>query len=200
MLKEMNHRVKNLFSLASSVVALSARSGGSPAELAATIQDRLGALARAHSLTLSIPSAVPTEPPATLHGLIKAIVSPYDNRAAEEPERVTVSGADIPLSPDTLPSLALLFHELTTNAAKYGALSTPEGHVDIRCEAAGDRFLVQWTEHGGPPVDGQPGADGFGGRLMRTAVEGQFGGAIARDWLPQGLTIRLSLALDRLAT
>ena len=126
LLRVMDHRIKNLFCVASGVVALSARSAGLPAELTATIRERLGALARAHSLTLFVPSlAVATEPPAMLHALIRTIVSPHENQTIGEPDRVTVNGADIALSAVSLPTLALLLHELTTNAAKYGALSTP---------------------------------------------------------------------------
>ena len=198
LLREMDHRIKNLFSLASSVVNLSARSAGSPAELAASVSDRLGALARAHALTLSSSSA-PAERPATLHALIKTIASPYENRAPEERERVTVTGADVPLSNSSVTSLALLLHEFTTNAAKYGALSTPEGRVVVRCEQAGDRLLLQWNERGGPALGDQVSVDGFGSILIRSAIEGQLGGAISRDWAPDGLTIRLSLALDRLS-
>jgi PAS domain S-box-containing protein len=200
LLREMDHRIKNLFSLASSVVTLSARSVGTPAELAASVRDRLGALARAHALTLSVPSATaPRENPATLHALVKTIVSPYENQTADERERVTVTGADAPLSNNSVTSLALLLHEFTTNAAKYGALSTPERRVDVLCEVAGDKLLLKWNERGGPALADQVSADGFGSVLIRSAIEGQLGGAISRDWLPEGLVIRLSLALDRLS-
>jgi PAS domain S-box-containing protein len=199
-LRAMDHRIRNLFSVASSIVALSAQFGRSPAELTATVRDRLGALARAHSLTLFVPStAASTEPPAMLHALIRTIVSPYENGTIGEPERVTVKGANIPLSPVSLPSLALLLHELTTNAAKFGALSTPGGRVDICCELAGDMFTLRWTELGGPAANTHFNADGFGGWLIRAAVEAQFGGVMSREWLPEGLAIGLSLPLDRLA-
>jgi two-component sensor histidine kinase len=95
--------------------------------------------------------------------------------------------------------LALLLHEFTTNAAKYGALSAPEGRVEVRCEVVGDRLLLKWNERGGPTVADQIGADGFGSVLIRSAIEGQLGGVIARDWRPEGLAFRLSLALDRLS-
>ena len=199
LLREMDHRIKNLFALAGSVVTLSARSAGSPAELAALVRDRLGALARAHALTLSFPSATAAEQPATLHALIKTIVSPYENRAAEEPARVTVVGADVLLSHGTVTSLALLLHEFATNAAKYGALSIAEGRIDVRCEAAGDMFVLQWNERGGPAPSREVGTDGFGSMLIRTAIEGQLGGAISRAWPPEGLEIRLSLALEQLS-
>ncbi|HSV00698.1 MAG TPA: PAS domain S-box protein [Roseiarcus sp.] len=201
LLREMNHRIKNLFTLASSVVSLSARAAESPADLAASIRDRLTALARAHALTLSVPSgAVPAEDAATLHALVKAIASPYENRGSEERERVIVTGADVPLSNSTVTSLALLLHEFTTNAAKYGALSTPEGRVDVLCEVAGDKLLLKWNERGGPALGDQGSVDGFGRVLIRSAIEGQLGGTISHDWLTEGLTIRLSLPLDRLTS
>jgi PAS domain S-box-containing protein len=199
LLKEMDHRIKNLFSVASSVVTLSARSAGSPAELATSVRDRLNALARAHALTISSPSTTAlTDHPASLHALIKTIASPYENGTTENRDRVTVAGADVPLSHGSITSLALVLHELTTNAAKYGALSIPEGRVDVHCEVAGDTFLLQWNERGGPLLGNQVGVDGFGNPLIRSAVERHLGGTILRDWLPDGLSIRLSLLLDRL--
>ena len=200
LLREMDHRIKNLFALAGGIVTLSARFAESPAELATVVRDRLDALARAHALTLSFPSAAPSsEPPATLHALIKTIVSPYENRTAGQRDRVTIAGADVPLSNGSVTSLALLLHEFATNAAKYGALSTAEGRIDVRCEVAGDTFVLLWNEHGGPAPSDHVGVDGFGSMLIRTAIEGQLGGAISRQWPPEGLEIRLSLALDQLS-
>lgn len=198
LLREMDHRIKNLFSLAGSVVSLSARSARTPKELAASVGDRLAALARAHALTLVKPSGATnmTEHPATLHALIRTIVSPYEGRTNEDKERVAVSGSDIPLSPRSVTSLALLIHEFVTNAAKYGALSTPNGHVDVHCREDNGEFVLTWKERGGPPVDHQRDGEGFGSVLTRTAVKGQLNGTISRDWAPEGLTIRLSMARD----
>ena len=200
LLAEMDHRIKNLFSLANALVSMSARSSGSSGELAINLRERLGALARAHSLAPAAPlTTASRECHAKLRALIETMTAPYEYRMDGERERVTVNGADISVSQSSLPTLALLFHELTTNAAKYGALSAPEGRVDIHCEAAGDMVLLSWTELGGPPLSVQPRLEGFGSRLIRMAVESRFNGMISRDWLPQGLAIRLSLARERLA-
>jgi PAS domain S-box-containing protein len=197
-LREMNHRIRNLFALASGVVALSVRSAKTVKDLAAIVRERLGALARAHALTL--PRACEdTDRPTTLHALIRTILLPYDSRLDTQRARVVVSGPDIPIAGSCVTSLALLVHELATNAAKYGALSADEGCVHIECSEDRDRFLLTWAEHGGPPVVHRDNSEGFGSLLARTTIRGQFGGEISYDWQPKGLTIRLSMARDRLS-
>jgi PAS domain S-box-containing protein len=200
LLREMDHRVKNLFTIASSVVALSARSAKTAADLASAVQERLSALARAHALTL--PSGLDSEPSAerstTLHALIGAIAAPYD----EDPShgaRITVTGADAPITGQAITSFALLLHEFATNAAKYGALSTLDGRIDIHCAEDGELFSLVWTERGGPPVQDQTIDEGFGSQLARLTVTGQLAGEFSRHWRPEGLAIRLSVRRDRLA-
>ena len=200
LLKEMDHRIKNLFSLAGSVVRLSARSAHTSKELAASVEDRLAALARAHALTLVKPSGVTvsTEQPATLHALITTIVSPYEDRTSGAQKRVTISGPDTLISTGSVMSLALLLHEFTTNAAKYGALSTPDGCIDVHCREESDNFILTWKERGGPPVDYRPESEGFGSVLTRMTVKGRLNGTISRDWARDGLMIQLTMARDRL--
>ena len=139
--REMDHRIRNLFALAESVVTLSARSSDSPKELTSIIRDRLDALARAHALTLPrrLDQPVQTEQSTTLQSLIRTIVSPYQ-KAKSSARRVVISGPDVSISAALATSLALLLHEFATNAAKYGALSTPAGHVDITCAETNDVF------------------------------------------------------------
>jgi PAS domain S-box-containing protein len=201
LLREMNHRVNNLFALASSIVTLSARSARTPETLASAVRERLGALARAHALTLpkSSNDATGTGQPTTLHALIRTIVSPYDGRTDEDRARAVIAGLDISIAGGRVMSLALLLHEFTTNAAKYGALSTPLGHIDIHCFDDGDQFVLTWAERGGPAIDQSAGNEGFGSLLARATVKGQFGGEILREWKPEGLTIRLSIPRNHLA-
>jgi PAS domain S-box-containing protein len=195
LLKEMSHRVKNLFTLAGSIVTLSARTATTPRELARSVGDRLSALARAHGLTLLSPADVTHSPEqaATLHILIKAIVSPYETQIGVLEDRITISGPDIALAASSVPSLALIVHEFATNAAKYGSLSVSNGRVEIECVEAGDRFVLLWKERGGPPIDGPTGKEGFGTLLTRMTAKGQLNGTIAREWAAEGLTIRLSV-------
>ena len=201
LLREMDHRVKNLFALASGVVALSARTAHTPQELSSAVRDRLVALSQAHALTVPVTSEGDRriERSTTLHALIQTILSPYGGRTDGDRPRVTVSGPDIPLAGSMVTTFALLLHEFATNAAKYGALSTPAGQIGISCAESDGQFTLNWQERGGPRVEGQADSEGFGTMLARTTVKDQLRGEISRDWKPEGLTIRLSVARDRIA-
>jgi PAS domain S-box-containing protein len=195
LLREMSHRVRNLFTLSGSIVGLSARSAKSPRELADSTRARLAALARAHALTFSDGFGDAAHQPTTLQSLVRIIMAPFD-----EPERprIAISGVDGRVSGSAVVSLALLLHEFATNATKYGALSADTGSVKVVFADEGDSIVVDWTEHGGPPVAPPSGGLGFGDVLSRIAVSDQLGGEIARDWRPEGLAIRLSVPRSRL--
>jgi PAS domain S-box-containing protein len=197
LLREMSHRVKNLFALSGSVVGLSARSAKSVQELADSARERLSALARAHALTFfhGVDQAAPH--PTTLQSLVRTIVAPFDE--PDDP-RIALSGIDARVTGAAVASLALLLHEFATNATKYGALSTATGRVKIVFAEEGDAIVVYWTERGGPRVAAPPASgEGFGGVLSRIAVANPLGGEIARDWKPEGLAIRLSVPRSRLS-
>jgi PAS domain S-box-containing protein len=202
LLREMDHRVKNLFALASGVVAISAPSAATPEELASAVRDRLTALARAHALTLPVTSegGKRIEQSTTLHALIRTIVSPYEGRTEADKARVAITGPDVRLAGGLVTTFALLLHEFATNAAKYGALSTPAGHIEIACAEVAGQFALTWRERGGPPIDDHSGSEGFGTMLARATVKDQLRGEISHEWEPEGLTIRLSVAKDRVAS
>ncbi len=195
LLREMSHRVRNLFALSSSIVSLSGRSAASVQELTESARERLSALARAHSLTFfsGVDGAAPQ--PTTLQSLVRTIVSPFDEPKGQ---RIALSGIDARISGAAVTSLALLLHEFATNAAKYGALSSTTGTVKVVVVEEGDAIVVGWTERGGPPVTAPAGDEGFGGVLSRIAVADPLAGEITRDWRPEGLVIRLSVPRSRL--
>lgn len=199
LLREMNHRVKNLFTLASSLVTLSARSAATPAELATSVAARLEALSRAHALTIPPVSSetVETEQATTLHALIRTLVAPFENHP--DSSRVRIEGVDVPVSGNAATSLSLLLHEFATNAAKYGALSTPEGKIEILCTDEGERFVLTWAECGGPNIQSEPVAEGFGTLLCKATAGGHLGGDIEREWRPEGLFLKLAVLRQRLA-
>ena len=199
LIQEMAHRVKNLFAVSSGVVALSARSATSPGELADAIRERLGALARAHVLTLprTAGEVVCAARRTTLHTLLRTIMLPYEEDVDGGGARAAIHGPDVALGAGVVTNLALLLHEFATNAVKYGALSTPDGTVAVTSSEEGDQFVLVWKERGGPPVR-KEGGEGFGTLLGKATVRGQLGGEISWDWNPDGVTIRLRVARDRL--
>ena len=200
LLREMDHRIKNLFALTSSVVALSARSAATPEELASALRARLAALARANSLTLAVTSegGRRIEQSTTLHALIRTILSPYEDGIGDRTAKVAIRGPDIRLAGSMVTTFALLLHEFATNAAKYGALSTPAGHIDIACSESDGQFALSWQERDGPRIESHGDTEGFGSLLARATVD-QLRGELSRDWKPEGLTIRLSVDRDRFA-
>ena len=201
LLREMDHRIKNLFALIGGIVSLSARSATTSEELASALRDRLMALSRAQSLTLSVPSAknTRTELSTTLHTLIQTILTPYEGETDDDRTRFVIGGPDIQLAGSMVTSFALLLHEFATNAAKYGALSTPAGRIDISCSESDRQFALTWQERGGPQIESQPDSEGFGTVLARLTVRDQLRGEISRDWKREGLTARLTFSIDRVA-
>lgn len=199
LIREMNHRIKNLFTLAASVVSLSARSAGSVKELTSAVLARLNALAVATDLTIpdrSTPQGAQNA--SSLHELIRLVTAPYGASEMEnDAPRISISGPDISLVGSSVTSFALLLHEFATNATKYGALSSPQGTVEIQCDTTRDLFTLSWIERGGPVVEHSGEHEGFGSVLGRATVSGQLGGEIHRQWRPEGLVINLNVDLRR---
>ena len=196
LLREMNHRVKNLFALATGLVTLSARSAETPEALASSIRERLSALARAHDLTLPNLQTDEVRPDneTTLAALLQTILAPFDKRGWQ----ISVDGSDVAIGHASLTSLALLLHEFATNSAKYGSLSAANGRLFVHLATADGELRMTWTESDGPPLPEAIGAEGFGSRLTRATVESHLGGTIEREWKKEGLVIRLRVPLKRL--
>jgi two-component sensor histidine kinase len=200
LLREMNHRVKNLFSLVSSIVEISARHTETPKDMAQSVRARLAALSRAHDLTLS-KERRDTDVPAgdgstNLKALLQTAVAPYLD--AESNQRVDFSGPEVPVGGRAVTGLALMLHEFTTNAAKYGALSVSDGHLAVEWSVENAQVTLTWRESGGPPIPAKPDVEGFGS-LLTNATATQFGGKISREWREDGLVVKLSVPLERLA-
>src|SRR3989337_123428 len=106
---------------------------------------------------------------------------------------VTINGDDVTIAARAATPLALVFHELATNAAKYGALSVDEGRIDLSIEDWGDTLLVRWVEHGGPPAKRNP-KEGFGSRLVEMSVTGQLGGSWERRFEKEGMVCELTVS------
>lgn len=186
---ELSHRIKNIFSVISGLLAFSARGRPEVAEFAAELRQRVLALGRAHDFVR--PHSEYSEPPHStdhLHGLILEILAPYGD------DRVSVTGANPGIDDRSATPLALLIHELATNAAKYGALSSNEGRIVVTTEERDGCVRLEWCEEGGPPVSHVPDHEGFGTRLIDLSAVRQLGAKLERDWRAEGLSITLEIA------
>lgn len=163
MLHEMNHRVKNLFSIISGIVRIAGMSAESVPALVDGVTARIGALARSHNLTHHVPAGGSL----TLRDAVESAVEPYRGHAGIE-----VDGPRIDVAAETLTTLSLLFHELATNTAKYGVLGPAEGTLAITwTHAGGDEIRLHWTErYEAPMARGEAEKSGFGSTLMQMSA------------------------------
>ncbi|MDT9599826.1 HWE histidine kinase domain-containing protein [Sphingosinicella rhizophila] len=195
--KEMSHRLKNLFAMTDGMIRGSARKAETVEDLAAALSGRLHALADAHSMVQRKVRSIGGQAQIDLGGLIRSIVRAHE--AGTGADRLLVDGPPIFCGAHAINGLALVIHELATNAAKYGALSNDRGLVEIGWRREGEDVVIDWRERGGPPVAGPPDADGFGALLVTRTIERQFRGRIAHDWAAEGLSVSLRIPAARLS-
>lgn len=197
--REMSHRLKNLFAVTDGMIRGTARHARSPAEMADSLSGRVHALASAHALVrrkVSDSGAMSDE--KDLGDLIRAVVRAYE----PGPGGISpfhIEGLAVSCSDHASSGLALIIHELATNASKYGALKVPGGRIAITWATKGPMLHLKWTESGGPVIDSAPSRSGFGSVLAQRTVKGQFGGVLNRDWRPEGLSITMTLSIGRLS-
>lgn len=187
---ELNHRVKNILALVRSIVGQTRAHAGSVADYAESLQGRLGALALAHDQSLSGSGG-------ELIRLFEA--ETISHRHPGRPDRITLSGPPVAFADRAFGVLALVVHELCTNAAKYGALSVPEGRLQVTWSlAANGDCRIEWRESEGPPVS-PPARTGFGTRLLGSTVAYDLGGAVDSRFEPSGLIVRIRIPATYLA-
>ena len=189
--RELSHRINNIFAVIGGLVALHARSDPAVRPMADELQGALAALSRANDL-VRYEGALPAGGMG-LRDLLAQLVAPYRIGG-----RLQIEGVNPLIDPAAVTPLALIFHELATNAAKHGALAHAQGRVGVTAGEADGAVTIVWRERGGPAVAGPPARAGFGTQLIMATVERQLGGTIARDWREDGLTVTLTLPGDRL--
>ena len=192
--REMDHRIKNLFAVATSLTTLAAREAQTSKELATDLRERFATLARVHNFIRTQPHNMSV---ATLGELIKALLAPY--HTAGTGSRVQVECLGVPVGSQSTTAVALVIHELATNAAKYGALSRHEGSVEVRCSADADFATIVWRETGGPAVERRGASEGFGSLLVRRSISDQLGGSLETEWNEGGVKVTIRANLERLA-
>ncbi|MGZ8363980.1 MAG: sensor histidine kinase [Caulobacteraceae bacterium] len=194
--RELSHRIKNIFSVITGLISLAVRNHPEAAGFAAHLRGRIQALGRAHDFVRPhSEQSNPCKGEATLYGMLGQLVLPY----GEIGERIILNGEDPLIDDRSATPLALIFHELATNAAKYGALSTPEGRVTVEGYSDGGLHRMTWTETGGPAVAEAPAEQGFGTTLTRVSAEGQLGGTVTRYWNPEGLRVELAIPVTSMS-
>lgn len=167
---ELNHRVKNTLASVQAIAVQSLRHSSGPSDFAPTFTGRIHALARAHSLLSS----------ATWQGAgLRELIDGQIDIGAADPAQLDIHGPELELAPELALHLALILHELFTNAHKYGALSSAEGRVGLGWAVTGEQLIISWTERGGPPVS-QPSRRGFGSALIERSLQAEGGSARAK--------------------
>jgi two-component sensor histidine kinase/DNA-binding response OmpR family regulator len=181
--REVDHRARNALAVTQSIVRLT--KANSIKSYIGAVEGRIGALSRAHTLL-----SESRWQGADLLKLVDEELAPYRT----SPDKVEMVGQHLSLRPVTAQILALALHELATNAAKYGALSSPSGQVKLHWELKAGALILHWNEAGGPAAR-PPVSQGFGTRIITASVSSQLGGQATFDWRPEGLHCTLSIPL-----
>jgi PAS domain S-box-containing protein len=189
--KELSHRIKNIFAVIAGLVSLNARKHPEVKEFADDLTATIRALGRAHDFVRPVDGAKH----GTLHQLLQELFAPY---GSGDGARIRVSGDDLPINSRAATPLALVFHELATNSAKYGALAGPAGVVTMKIADKGKDVRLVWRESGGKPLKKEP-KEGFGTRLVEMSVTGQLGGSWKRHFEDSGIVVELTLPKATLA-
>ena len=190
LIRELHHRVKNTLATVQAIVGSTARTASSIDEFYQGFVGRIVSLARTHNLL--------TEDlwqKAALEDLIQTELGPYEDEARN---RITVEGPHVELPSEAAVPIGMAIHELTTNAAKHGALSTFGGQVEVRwrVEPGEERPMLHfaWIEHGGPKVS-TPTRQGFGSRLLQRVLATQLQADVSMDFPEEGLRFTMTLPI-----
>lgn len=186
---ELRHRMKNVLAIVQAIANQTLRSGRSIEEARKALDGRLIAMGGAVDMLLQTAWSAADLRELTARALVHG------------GERVTLEGPELAVGPDAAMALSLVFHELESNAIKYGALSVPAGAVTIAWSVSGAdggaRLSLEWRESGGPPCR-PPSRHGFGSRMISKVVGARFGGASATDYAAEGLCWRLEAPMRAL--
>lgn len=195
LLNELNHRVKNTLASVQSIARQSLLNAKDIETYHKAFEARLMALSQTHNLLTA-----QNWEGASLFDILAAELRPHGGGREGGGARFTLQGdQDIRLRPKAALALGMAIHELATNALKYGALSTPAGHVVLNLRLqdlqSDRRLVIEWTESGGPEVV-KPDRQGFGSRLLERGLAGELAGRVRLDYHPTGLSCRMELPLQ----
>ncbi|MBZ3695456.1 MULTISPECIES: HWE histidine kinase domain-containing protein [Phyllobacterium] len=190
---ELNHRVKNTLSTVQSIVWQALRMDADPKTIQQAIESRLQALSRSHDLL--------TRQNWKDTGLLDVIADALEpfGMTGDRAERIVIKGSNILFSPKIALALGIAFHELATNAIKYGAFSDETGSVtitwDIKDASEGRRLVLRWQEKGGPVV-AQPLRRGFGSRMIETGLAQELDGIVRLEYPAEGVLCTMNFPVS----
>jgi PAS domain S-box-containing protein len=191
---ELNHRVKNSLTVVQSMVSQTVRASTSLAEFEESLIGRIRALADTHTLLTESSWRF-----ADMRQIVREAVRPYSRPGGEN---VEIVGPELALTPSASLAFSMVLHELTTNAAKFGALSAPGGKVTIGWRLVGEdarsELLLRWVEVGGPKVV-KPARAGFGSQLIDFTIRHEFGGTVTIDLRETGVICEISIPWSKVA-
>jgi two-component system CheB/CheR fusion protein len=195
LIAELNHRIKNMLMIISSLVAQTLKTTDTPLAFAEVIQGRILALSRVHDLLTAN-----NWDQASLRDVVEGELEPY--RASLDGVNIAIKGVErVILTPRVTQPLTMALHELAANAAKYGALSTTEGQVEVDWHILGTeeepRLSIEWIETGGPPV-ALPTRRGFGSQLIERTVTYELQAEVNREFRPEGVRCTIEFSLTPL--
>lgn len=193
LLQELDHRVKNTLAIVQSISRQTLRASHSPEAFAEVFENRILALSQAHELLTRRAWGR-----AQLHEILDKALAPF---SADLTDRFDILGPAVTFSAETSVSVHMTLHELAVNAAKHGALSTPEGRVVLRWTvdetATPPMLTLTWREVGGPPLAGKPERRGFGASMIERGLARDLGGKASLDFTPQGVVYTLRAPLSQ---
>jgi PAS domain S-box-containing protein len=194
MIEELNHRVKNTLATVQSIVWQALRTVSDPKTIRESIESRLFALSRSHDLLTR-----ENWEGAGLFDLVREAMAPF-GIANGQTKRFVITGRNIRLPPNVTLALGIAFHELATNAVKYGAFSNEAGSIllgwTIEPAPAGDRLILRWQEKGGPPV-APPTRKGFGSRVIERGLPHELQGTVNLDYRVDGVLCTIDIPAPR---
>ncbi|RWP27476.1 MAG: chemotaxis protein CheR [Mesorhizobium sp.] len=188
LISELNHRVKNMLAVVASIANRTRESSESKEEFAEALIGRLHAMSRAYGLL-----SKERWKEASINELLRQELEAFSI------DRFELDGAEVKLSPQQGLSLSMVIHELATNAAKYGALSKPQGRVVLKWSGEGDVFTLAWRERDGPPVR-RPEVSGFGLSLLQGEIGYRLGGNVETTFNHDGLEVQITFPTMRKET
>lgn len=196
LIDELNHRVKNTLASVQSIISQALKSSSDLEEIRHSIESRIFALSRSHDLL-----TLKKWEGAGLSDLLHDALQPFGIDDKER-HRFTITGVNIRLTPKMTLALGIAFHELATNAMKYGALSNDRGSIlitwTVETAPTGDRLILHWQEKGGPPVT-SPSRKGFGSRVIERGLPHELSGKVYLNYLPEGVSCTINIPVPKVS-